>query len=291
MLPTITTSPTASLNPSALASSAVAFALALGAAACTGESMDDEPSAMSFEQLRVEDITPNRAVLRFDTSVEATCHAEYGLTTDNFEWSATDPDMEEGEYAFEHQVPLEDLTPGTTYYIRALAETPAGQMAASEVLTFTTLIDPGNDPTADMVNVALLDQGARLSGVSSNWSNVDNDQNFGAHKAIDGLEGTEWSTAGDGDDAWLSIDFGTPRTVSYIAYRSRMMSDGTSIVTRVRFIDEADGDRVLGTFETPDHETRYVFELSQPVTTQFMRFEAVETTGGNTGAREIQFFE
>jgi len=34
----------------------------------------------------------------------------------------------------------------------------------------------------------------------------------------------------------------------------------------------------------------YVFELAEPVTTRRARFEAVTSTGGNTGARELQLY-
>lgn len=257
---------------------------------CT-DSGSDGPldDVIGFSDLRIEDIAATRAVMRGDTSIAATCAVEYGLSMDNLEWTATDPEMEEGEVAINHQVPLEDLTPETTYYLRALAEGPDGEMGVSDILMFTTTVDPGNDPTADMVNVALLDEGTTVAGVSSNWGDGDNDSGFGIHKALDGLEGTEWSSNGDGNDAWVELDFGQARTVSYFAYRSRMMADGTSIVTSVRVIDSDSGEP-LGTFATPDHQVRYVFSLPEPITTQRVRVEMVETTGGNTGAREIQFF-
>lgn len=271
-----------------------ALAALVGWTGCTdseGEPPPDppDPSVITFSDLRVEDIGPNRAVMRGDTSIEATCAVEYGLTMDNLEWTATDPEMEEGEFAINHQVPLEDLMPETTYYLRALAEGPEDEVGMSEIIMFTTPVDPADDPTDDMVNVAMLSEGTAVAGVSSNWSNGDNDSGFGVHNALDGLEGSEWSTNGDGDDGWVELDFGQERTISHFAYRSRMMLDGTSIVTSIQVVLPDTGE-VLGPFATPDHEVRYVFPLPEPITTQQIRVEMVETTGGNTGAREIQFF-
>ena len=48
-------------------------------------------------------------------------------------------------------------------------------------------------------------------------------------------------------------------------------------------------DSVVGPFDTPDPAEYYVFELSPAVTAQRVRVEAVTTSGGNTGAREVQF--
>ena len=268
--------------------------IALSLTGCDSEVMppdNGDPEEITFSMMRIEDVGPNRAVMRGDTSIEATCAVLYGLSEDDLEWTATDPEMEEGEYAINHEVPLEDLMPNTTYYLRATAEGPDEEWGMSEVLTFTTSMDPGGDPTDDMLNVALLDEGTTVTDVSSNWSNAGNDSSYGIHKALDGMETTAWSTNGDGDDAAVTLDFGQERTITHFAYRSRMMSDGSSIVTSVQIVLPEQGNQVLGPFATPDHDVRYVFPLAEPVTARTVRVEAVETTGGNTGAREIQFFQ
>jgi hypothetical protein len=46
----------------------------------------------------------------------------------------------------------------------------------------------------------------------------------------------------------------------------------------------------LGPFEAPDPGQSYTYDLDE-VTARRIRIEAVETTSGNTGAREIQLFE
>jgi len=225
-------------------------------------------------------------VLLFDTSVPTSCEAEFGGDKNMMDRTATDPDMEPGELALDHTIPLEDLLPNTTYYVRARATDAAGNTERSETIMFTTL--DTTDPTAGMTNVASIAEGTVVSALSSNWSNGDNDSSFGIHNALDGNMSTEWSTAGDGDDAWVELDLGQERTITHFAYRSRMMLDGTSIVQSVQLIHS--GGIVIGPLDTPDHTVRYVFELDEPITVSTIRLEAVTTTGGNTGAKEIQLF-
>ena len=51
-----------------------------------------------------------------------------------------------------------------------------------------------------------------------------------------------------------------------------------------------DGRLTLGPFATPDSNVEYSFEFETPVTANSVRVEAVTSTGGNTGAREIRFY-
>ena len=89
------------------------------------------------------------------------------------------------------------------------------------------------------------------------------------------------------DNAWIDIDFGEQRQITRVEFRSRVMPDSTSIISslQLRFDDGA----ALGPFSTPNPDVVYGFDLQQPVTARRVRVEAVATTGGNTGAREIRF--
>ena len=51
-----------------------------------------------------------------------------------------------------------------------------------------------------------------------------------------------------------------------------------------------DGQTVLGPYETLDPDVRYVIELPAPISMQTVRMSALETTGGNTGLKELQLF-
>jgi hypothetical protein len=247
----------------------------------------DETSEVEFTNLRVEEITSTRAVVRFETSRPTTCEVEYGLTESDLIFHATDPSMDPmTPYSIDHEVPLEDLQPDTTYYHRAMAIDPSGNIYYSEIGQFQTMVEEDND---NWLNIALLAMGTTVSAVSSNFGGGDNDSTWGANKAIDGEMTTEWASAGDGDDAYIEIDFGTLRTVERFGFRSRKMSDGTSIIKSVRLIFDG-GFEELGPFEVPDPDHNYMFDFDEPINAQSVRIEAIITTGGNTGAKEIQFF-
>lgn len=247
---------------------------------------DGAVDALFFSNIRVEDQSGDRAVVRFDTALPTTCEASYGLAEPMLDATATDPDMEPGRLVVEHQVPLENLQPLTTYWYRARAEDERGRVHLSEVRSFTT---SDGDAVLAMTNVARAAMGTTVVQTSSNWDMGANDSLFGANNVTDGDMYTEWSSNGDGDGAYILLDFGQRRSLTHFGFRSRKMRDGSSITTSVRLLFEG-GAVVLGPFETPDPDHRYAFGLGQTVNAQTVRLEVVTSSGGNTGAKEIQFF-
>lgn len=243
----------------------------------------DSTTEIGFVNLRVENVTGSRAVVKFDTSVPTTCEAEYGVSVEALDLTATDPSMEENQFELDHEIPLEDLSPLTTYYYRARATDASGNTARSETLSFTTAEAAQTDLGT---NLAI---NASVTSVSSNFGGAANDETWGIINAIDGSQSTEWSTNGDGDNASFTLDFGEDRTLKTIRLRSRKMTDGSSIISSFK-LTLADASE-LGPYETPDPDQLYTFEVEPPVVTQTIRFDAVTTTGGNTGLKEIQFFE
>lgn len=242
----------------------------------------DTDAELSFADLRVEDIGASRAVVRFTTSRPTTCEAEYGGGPDTLDQVAVDPAMGPGAFALDHEVALEDLVPGTVYYYRARALDAAGQTFYSDVQQFTT----ATAPLVELVNFANLSEGATIIGVSSNFGGAGNGDTWGANLAIDGAMATEWATHGDGDDAWIELHLGIQRALTRFEFRSRRMPDGSSIITSVQL--RFDGADLLGPFATPDPDVVYGFDFASPVSTRTVRVEAVTSTGGNTGAREIR---
>lgn len=269
-------------NPVALAALWIAL---LGACSDDGSPADPGAADLQFIDLRVEEIGPTRGVVRFRTSRPATCQAEYGLAETALDRVATDPAMGPDTLADEHEVPLEDLEPATVYHYRARAADQAGRAYRSQVQTFTTT--DAATTGAGLVNFSLRSEGTTVLGVSSNYGGGDHDSAWGAHRAIDGQMATEWASDGDGDSAWIALDFGDVRPVARFEFRSRQMADGSSVITRLRL--RFDGDLVRGPFDTPDPDTVYGFDLGDVVRTRTARLEAVTTTGGNAGAREIRF--
>ncbi len=251
-----------------------------------GDDMSQRSGAVAFMNLRVEDIGAGRAVVRFDTNIPTTCEASYGIVADVLDLSATDPNMVPGNLAMGHNVPLEDLMSSQTYFWRAMASNRDGKTYTSERFQFVTL---ASDQSPGIKNVAVLGAGATVMGVSSNFGGVGNDASFGVNNAFDGMMATEWSSNGDGNDAWVELDFGQKRSLATFGFRSREMSDGTSIIQSVRLVFDG-GETTAGPFMTPDPTVRYTFDFEQPISASTVRIEAVDTTGGNTGAREIEFF-
>lgn len=245
----------------------------------------EDPGPAGFLDVRVEQLASARAVVRFQTTQPATCKVEFGTVESNLDRTATDPNMVEGNLVTDHTVPLEDLTPDTAYFFRAVATTKAGETSRSGVATFRTLTGQVN---TTLRNVALGSLGTTVSSVSSNYGGGGLDSAYGANHALDGQMSTEWATNGDGNGAWLELDLGQPRTLHELGFRSRKMSDGTSIITSVRV--SLDGAAFQGPFATPDPDTTYRFVLGAPVTAQHVRLESVTTTGGNTGAREVELW-
>jgi hypothetical protein len=272
------------IPPHILRTVAVPLLATLCLLGCGDDKATGVDAGLEFIDLRAEDVAGTRAVIRFVTSRPTTCEAEFGLQETNLDRSASDPTMGSELYGLDHEVPLEDLLPATRYYYRARATDEQGNTYHSGVLQFVT--DALPDAPA-LTNYARLDQGSTITSVSSNFAGAANDATWGADHAIDGLMSTEWATNGDGDNAWIDIDFGEQRQITRVEFRSRVMPDSTSIISslQLRFDDGA----ALGPFSTPNPDVVYGFDLQQPVTARRVRVEAVATTGGNTGAREIRF--
>jgi len=260
----------------------VVVMLCLGCLACA-------PAAsppVTFSNVRVEELTATRAVLRFTTSQPTSCRALFGTSAATLERSATDPNMAPGTLVTDHTVPLEDLTPATPWYWRAEATDRDGRVFLSDLRDFTT--PAGNGVGGTLVNVALLSLGTTVTAVSSNFGGGGVDTGFGANNALDGAMATEWSTNGDGNGAWVELDLGAPRAIQGVGFRSRKMTDGTSIIRAFRM--RLDDGVWRGPFDTPNPDEAYRFDLDVTATTRTVRLEATDTSGGNTGAKEIELY-
>lgn len=255
--------------------------LGIGTIACGGEQATTELS-----QLRVEEIAGTRAVVRFETSLPTSGEVEFGSSKSKLDRTAMDVAMEPGELSFTHEVPLEDLEPDTEYTWRVRAVDRDNAVLSTKLASFTTA---DTEPPAMGDNVARRSAGAEVFEVSSNWGGGTNDSIYGAEHAFDGKMASEWASDGDGDEAWVELEFGGLRRITGFAFRSRHTSDGRSIIRRVELA--FDGDTERGPFDVPDPTKRYLFAIEPPVEASRVRIKAVETTGGNTGAREIEFYE
>jgi hypothetical protein len=112
----------------------------------------------------------------------------------------------------------------------------------------------------------------------------DFNETFAGSNASDGSIATEWSSRGDGDDAYIVIDLGAPQNITGIGFRTREMSDGTSITNT--YTVTIDGGEALGPF--PAGIGMSVSDF--PATGQVVKIDKDTTTSGNTGAVEIEIY-
>ena len=261
----------------ALTGAVVALVAAFAIAACSAEPSDGEfgaaESVFAGEIIVAPASSGVSATLSVTTAMDMACAVVYGRTPELGDGIATDTDMAGGAHA-DHEVVLTGLEPGTEYYYRVQGSGSDGRLYRSELMTFQT---PDAEDERPGENVAA---GATVVGVSSEFSGA-----FAAQNAVDGDPATEWSSAGDGDDAWITIDLGEAVDIVGIGFYSRQMGDGTSIVES--FTVTADDGVVLGPFPAGPGMSYADVE----VTGQVLRFDAVETTGGNTGAVEIEVYQ
>lgn len=217
------------------------------------------------------DIGGTVATLRVSTTIDAVCAVAYGETADLGQL-ATDQDMSAGPH-HQHAPLMKQLRPDTTYFYRLQGVGVDGRLYQSPLLRFRSA------PATEQPSGRNLAAGARVVDVSSEFSS-----SFAAKNAVDGNDATEWSSRGDGDKAFITIDLGGPRKISGVAFRTRAMSDGTAIART--FTVTVDGKDTFGPFRTSPQSR--VAEVS--FTGQVLRFSVVESTGGNTGAIEIEAY-
>ena len=134
-------------------------------------------------------------------------------------------------------------------------------------------------------NLALAEKGASVVGVSSNFGGGNVDSAFGANSALDGNPSTQWSSDGDGDDAWIEIALATRTNVTSLGFWTRTMGTSAQISS---FQVVTDLGRTIGPFTVNSAATISFFDTDFEATR--LRFEVIESSGGNTGAIEIEVY-
>lgn len=238
------------------------------------------PDVLAAEQVFAEapvvvpDPAGTSATLQVTTTIDMACAVVFGRDRSLGDGIATDADMGGGAHA-EHQAVMRGLAPDTEYFYRVQGSGADGSLYRSELMSFRT---PPAD--VDVVPGAEVVAGVEVVDVSSEFSEA-----FSAANAVDGDLGTEWSSDGDGDDASVTLDLGRRVGVVAVALRSRSMSDGSAIIET--FTVTADDGQTYGPFEAG--VAAVVNEAD--FTGRVLRIDAVTTSGGNTGAAEIELYE
>lgn len=260
--------------------------LATGCVSSEGSGAGQAPSVRPFSEVQASafafenDATfPGRGIFRVKTTEPMICAIAWGETESlgNFNNSL---DMN-GTGIVDHDVLLPRAEPGKTYFYRVQGSTAAGTLYQSDLATFTLPALDGQTPTGATPkplgqNLAL---DATVTDVSSEFSAT-----WAASNAIDGDLSTEWSTAGDGNDGFITIDLGSRRDVAGVAFLTRSMADGSA--TASTFWVEVGGGKRFGPFSAGNPADPNVIPVE--FSGQVLRFEVEDSTGGNTGAVEIQ---
>ena len=182
----------------------------------------------------------------------------------------------------DHNPLLVGLKEESTYYFRVQGVDENGIIYLSDVMTFVT---PSND-NSEIDNLASPLLGAEIIGYSSAFGNAEPNDRWGAISAFANNPNSEWSSAGDGSDAWIEVKLAQSARIDAISFHSRAMSDGSAITQAFTII--TDTGNTYGPFEVP--ETSQPFEFEMVFEAQTLRFDLFDTTGGNTGAVDIAVY-
>jgi hypothetical protein len=241
--------------------------------------LEDIPNG--FDGPEVLTVGADSASIRFDTGVPTVCNSPFGETTEYGE-VATIP-MFSGA-TLDHVVTFAGLDANTIYHYQIIATDNQGNVYRSGDFTFTTTAESGNTIVND--NWLSLENGAIVSDVSSNFGSGDNDKQWGANSAIDGSTASEWSSRGDGDEAFIEIQMAEEVQLSSLVAHTRSMANDTAQI--FSFNVTTDKGETYGPFELPDADGAHEFEVDFIAST--LLFEAVSTNGGNTGFVELGAF-
>ncbi|MFU8887933.1 MAG: hypothetical protein ACNA8N_04960 [Trueperaceae bacterium] len=256
-----------------------ALAAALGAAAHAQPLVSLPVEDVVVGPIEVSEVSSSSATLLVTTSIDLACVVVFGRDA-TFGDLALDQDMG-GAAHRDHRVVMRGLEPDTEYVYRLQGSDPQGNFYASEVRSFRTPpADDAETGAALGVDVATLEAGAAVVATSSDYGSA-----FAGGLAIDGDARSEWSSRGDGDDAFITVRLREAVEVTGFGLWTRTMGSSAQIES-FEVVNEH-GD-VFGPFEVPDAATLHAFAASGRG--QEFTFRVVASSGGNTGAVEVAVY-
>lgn len=268
--------------PVTIASIAVGLTLVL--VSCGGGDDGSDPTVRPIDgildgEIRVEDVGPDSANIQVSTNIPVVCSVVFG-TDRAYGRMGTDLNMGGAAHS-EHRAPLRGLEPDTLYHYRLQGTGPDGTLYVSGDRTFRTARRDSNEPELGL-NLASAAGGATIVEASSAFGES---AAWRAANAIDGDPATEWSSNGDGDTAYITVQLRAEARVIAVGVWTRTM--GTSAQIK-EFQVVTDRGETLGPFALPDANRVYSFAVS--AIARSLRFEVVSSSGGNTGAVEIAVY-
>ena len=266
--------------------------LALSLTACSSAVIDDATGQLHAYSFRpIDDIVESElsvtnfandgsATLPIHTTIPVACTLVYG-TTPQFGSLTLDQDMAGGTHS-DHSPLLTGLEPETLYFFRMQGVDESGVIYLSQAMTFTTRVQE----VTTTENLASPDMGAEVIAYSSAFGGAGVNDRWGASSAFDGNANSEWSSSGDGDEAWIEVQLARRAHIGRIEFQTRSMSDGSAIAHQ--FAVTSENGETYGPFELPDASQSYTFDVDFDA--QTLRFRLTDTTGGNTGVGDIAVY-
>ncbi len=227
--------------------------------------------------IELSDVTSASATLEITSTIDLACVLVFG-TDEGFGNLALDVDMGAGAHR-DHRVLLRGLEPDTEYVYRLQGSDPQGNVYASQVMRFRTPSAAPDDASLG-VDVATAEAGAEVIDASSEFGSA-----YAAAHAIDGEATSEWSSRGDGDDAFITVRLAEAVDVTGFGLWTRTMGS-TAQIERFEVVNEH-GD-VFGPFDVADAARQYRFPAEGRG--QTFTFRVVSSSGGNTGVVEVAVY-
>jgi hypothetical protein len=222
---------------------------------------------------------PSRGVMHVTTGVPMICAIVWGpdATFGRFNNSLS----MNGTGITQHDVSLPNVDPGATYTYVIEGVTADGSLYRSTVASF--IIPAGNAPPTPSVEAPGTNIAPQATAVSASSAFS---PAFAARNAIDNDLSTEWATAGDGDNATITIDLGHASEIKGAEFVTRSMADGSAIAST--YTVSVDGADALGPFPAS------TLAKARPATFtargQIVTVKITHSSGGNVGAAEIRVF-
>jgi len=178
--------------------------------------LGDLTDIIEFE-IQVVDITSTSATVIAQISIYVASDVALGTTTE-YGRLAIDPDMD-GTGHDDHHPLLTGLEPDTEYHLTFGGIGPDGMVYGYKNLTFwTKAADAEPASGSPDKNLALAENGGRVTRVSSNYGSPSIDSSFGANNALDGNPSTQWSSQGTGNGVWIEIGFAQDSHVTSLGF-------------------------------------------------------------------------